>query len=447
MKSFNDLIAELEVARSLLHERIKNGLNRKVAKFYDEMIADLQAQILIKKNITRNLAKTIEGLKAALSTPDFSDEFQAIAQDEVKHLRKYNKLAGFVLFLHALPQSAIDNLINTTLLEGATVNAWNRGLNIDQKARLEREIRLGVSLGETNELLAARVARALGKSKRDAASIAVTAAGAIVSAVRQKFFEANADVIKAYKYQATLDTRTSALCRAYDGLMWDVNYEPIGHSYPFRQPRINTHFNCRSTIIPVVKGADELKNVPPATRSSMNGYVPQDINFNDWLKTQPKEVIEKTLGKGRAELFLQGKITMRDLITQQGRELDLSDIYKKKRLNEYDTRNVKHFDIPRKLAKRINLKTDSIRGSIDYLYEKHPEMFINKDDLKNQITDALQNPEFIKEATFKTSGVIFGKSIDDEKKKMIDIGININDGVIFHINKKRWDATMKALKK
>ena len=447
MKSFNDLIAELEVARCLLHERIKNGLNRKVAKFYDEMIADLQAQILRKKNITRNLAKTIEDLKAILSIPDFGDELKAIAQDEVGHLRKYNKLAGFALFSHALPQSAVDGLINTTLLEGATVNAWNKGLSIDQKTRLEREIRLGVSLGETNELLAARAARALGKSKRDAASIAVTAAGAIVSAVRQKFFEANAGVIKAYKYQATLDTRTSALCRAYDGLMWDTNYEPIGHSYPFRQPRINTHFNCRSTIIPVIKGADELKNVPPATRSSMNGYVPQDINFNDWLKTQSPEVIEKTLGKGRAELFLQGKITMRDLITQQGRELDLSDIYKKKQLKEYDTRNVKHFDIPRKLAKRINLKTDSIRGSIDYLYEKHPEMFINKDDLKNQIMDALQNPEFIKEATFKTGGVVFGKSIDDEKKKMIDIGININDGVIFHINKKRWDAIMKALKK
>ena len=73
-------------------------------------------------------------------------------------------------------------------------------------------------------------------------------------------------------------------------------------------------------------------------------------------------------------------------------------------------------------------------------------MFINKDDLKNQIIDALRNPEFIKEATFKANGVIFGKSIDDEKKKMIDIGININDGVIFHINKKRWDTTMKALK-
>ena len=440
MKSFNDLIAELEVARCLLHERIKNGLNRKVAKFYDEMIADLQAQILRKKNITRNLAKTIEDLKAALSTPDFSDEFQAVAQDEVKHLREYNKLAGFTLFSHALPQSAVDSLINTTLLEGATVNAWNRGLNIDQKARLEREIKIGVSLGETNELLAARVARALGKSKRDAASIAVTAAGAIVSAVRQKFFEANADVIKAYKYQATLDTRTSALCRAYDGLMWDTNYEPIGHSYPFRQPRINTHFNCRSTIIPVIKGADELKNVPPATRSSMNGYVPQDINFNDWLKTQPKDVIEKTLGAGRAELFLQGKITMRDLITQQGRELNLTQLKKYRNLNEYS--DIKTFSrrVTKEFKESLGLKTDRIFGSEAYLYSRHKDMFKERADISQTIDEILKGYDFKKEAT-KKGGVIIGKAISD--KKMIDVGINLADGVVFHVNKKKWDKTMK----
>ena len=440
MKSFNDLIAELEVARCLLHERIKNGLSRKVAKFYDEMIADLQAQILRKKNITRNLAKTIEDLKSALSTPDFNDEFTAIAQDEVRHLRKYNKLAGFALFSHVLPQSAVDRLINTTLLEGATVNAWNRGLNTDQKARLEREIKIGVSLGETNELLAARVARALGKSKRDAASIAVTAAGAIVSAVRQKFFEANADVIKAYKYQATLDTRTSALCRAYDGLMWDTNYEPIGHSYPFRQPRINTHFNCRSTIIPVIKGADELKNVPPATRSSMNGYVPQDINFNDWLKTQPKDVIEKTLGAGRAELFLQGKITMRDLITQQGRELNLTQLKKYRNLNEYS--DIKTFSrrVTKEFKESLGLKTDRIFGSEAYLYSRHKDMFKGRADISQTIDEILKGYDFKKEAT-KKGGVIIGKAISD--KKMIDVGINLADGVVFHVNKKKWDKTMK----
>ena len=331
MKPFNQLIAELEVARSLLHERIKNGLSKKVAKFYDDMIADLQAQILKKKNVTNNLAQTISDLKQSLKTPDLRKDFLMLAQNEQDHLLDYNELAGFNLFSSVLPESSIERLVDSAQLEGATVKAWNNGLNADQKKRLERELKIGVSLGETTPMLAQRIAQALQKSKRDATSIALTGAGAIVSEIRQAFFEANDDVIKCYKYQATLDTRTSELCRAYDGLMWDKDYKPIWHDFPFRKPRVNTHFNCRSTIIPVTKSWDELgaegmDEASGRTRSSMNGYVPQDMTFNDWLKTQSPETIEKTLGKGRAELFMQGKITMRDLITQQGRSVNLSDL-------------------------------------------------------------------------------------------------------------------------
>ena len=331
MKPFNQLIAELEVARSLLHERIKNGLSKKVAKFYDDMIADLQAQILKKKNITNNLAQTISDLKQSLKTPDLRKDFLTLAQNEQDHLLDYNELVGIVLFSSVLPESSIERLVDSAQLEGATVKAWNNGLSADQKKRLERELKIGVSLGETTPMLAQRIAHVLEKNKRDATAIALTGAGAIVSEIRQAFFEANDDVIKCYKYQATLDTRTSALCRAYDGLMWDKDYKPIGHDFPFRKPRVNTHFNCRSTIIPVTKSWDELgvegmDEASGRTRSSMNGYVPQDMTFNDWLKTQSPETIEKTLGKGRAELFMQGKITMRDLITQQGRSVNLSDL-------------------------------------------------------------------------------------------------------------------------
>ena len=335
MKPFNQLIAELEVARSLLHERIKNGLSKKVAKFYDDMIADLQAQILKKKNVTNNLAQTISDLKQSLKTPDLRKDFLTLAQNEQDHLLGYNELAGFNLFSSVLPEASIERLVDSAQLEGATVKAWNNGLNADQKKRLERELKIGVSLGETTPMLAQRIAHVLEKNKRDATAIALTGAGAIVSEIRQAFFEANADVIKCYKYQATLDTRTSELCRAYDGLTWDKDYKPIGHNFPFRKPRVNTHFNCRSTIIPVTKSWDELgiegmDSASDRTRSSMNGYVPQDMTFNDWLKTQSSETIEKTLGKGRAELFMQGKITMRDLITQQGRSVNLEDLAKKK---------------------------------------------------------------------------------------------------------------------
>ena len=453
MKPFNQLIAELEVARSLLHERIKNGLSKKVAKFYDEMIADLQAQILKKKNITNNLAQTISDLKQSLKTPDLRKDFLTLAQNEQDHLLDYNELAGFNLFSSVLPESSIERLVDSAQLEGATVKAWNNGLNADQKKRLERELKIGVSLGETTPMLAQRIAQVLQKNKRDATAIALTGAGAIVSEIRQAFFEANADVIKCYKYQATLDTRTSELCRAYDGLTWDKDYKPIGHNFPFRKPRVNTHFNCRSTIIPVTKSWDELgaegmDEASGRTRSSMNGYVPQDMTFNDWLKTQSTETIEKTLGKGRAELFMQGKITMRDLITQQGRVLDLGELAKKKSVWEYSKESIKHFEVPKELKRQIKLNTDKIRGSIKYLYEHHKGdgMFKDENEVKAIIADVLKNYDYIKPSSRK-GGFIIAKALNGDKNKMIDIGINPTDGVIFHVNKKRWDSDMKAFQK
>ena len=453
MKPFNQLIAELEVARSLLHERIKNGLSKKVAKFYDDMIADLQAQILKKKNVTNNLAQTISDLKQSLKTPDLRKDFLALAQNEQDHLLDYNELAGFNLFSSVLPESSIERLVDSAQLEGATVKAWNNGLNADQKMRLERELKIGVSLGETTPMLAQRIAQALQKNKRDATAIALTGAGAIVSEIRQAFFEANDDVIKCYKYQATLDTRTSELCRAYDGLMWDKDYKPIGHDFPFRKPRVNTHFNCRSTIIPVTKSWDELgargmDEASGRTRSSMNGYVPQDMTFNDWLKTQSPETIEKTLGKGRAELFMQGKITMRDLITQQGRVLDLGELAKKKSVWEYSKESIKHFEVPKELKRQIKLNTDKIRGSIKYLYEHHKGdgMFKDENEVKAIIADVLKNYDYIKPSSRK-GGFIIAKALNGDKNKMIDIGINPTDGVIFHVNKKRWDSDMKAFQK
>lgn len=451
MKSYNEELAELEVVRALLFERIKNGLSKKVARFYNEMIDDLQAQILKDKNIATHLKDTIADLKSRLSTPDLHKDFAAIARSELEHLDNYNKILGFALFARVLPEKSIENLINTTLVQGATIKAWNYGLQADQAKRLERDLKIGISLGETNALLAQRIAASLVKSKREATTLAVTGAGAIVSEVRQKFFEANDDVIKYYQYQATLDTRTSELCRAYDGLLWDTEYKPVDHKLPFRMPRVNTHFNCRSTIVPITKsweelGVDGMEEIDIGTRASMNGYVPKNMNFNDWLKTQSPETIEKTLGKGRAELFLQGKITMRDLITQQGRSVDLNQLYKRKNLNYYNIKGAKHFSIPKEIAKKINLQTKTIRGSLDYLYNRHKEMFKNKAEMELIIKEVFNNPDIIKKAN-KSGGYIIAKSINDKKKKMIDIGIFPNDGVIFHLNKRSWDADMKEFKK
>ena len=58
----------------------------------------------------------------------------------------------------------------------------------------------------------------------------------------------------------------------------------------------------------------------------MNGYVPADINATDWFKRQDKAFQEQYLGKGRFELYQQGKITLSDLVNQKGKVLTIKEL-------------------------------------------------------------------------------------------------------------------------
>lgn len=88
--------------------------------------------------------------------------------------------------------------------------------------------------------------------------------------------------------------------------------------------------NCRSTSVPVLKtwrelGIDE-DEIPKTTRASMDGQVAQDTTFESWLKRQSIERQEASLGKEKAALWRAGKITLRDLLDQDGRPLTLEQL-------------------------------------------------------------------------------------------------------------------------
>ena len=68
---------------------------------------------------------------------------------------------------------------------------------------------------------------------------------------------------------------------------------------------------------------DEMKG---ATKASMDGQIPKDMTFDEWLKTKPKSFVESTLGKGRAELFLDGKINLSQLTDLRGNPLTIKEL-------------------------------------------------------------------------------------------------------------------------
>ena len=121
-------------------------------------------------------------------------------------------------------------------------------------------------------------------------------------------------------------------CGALDGKRWTTDGKPINHSMVYQIPP--KHFRCRCSMVPVLKTWAELginmDELPDGTRASMEGQV-NDKDFESWLKRKTESdpaFADRTLGKGRAELWRNGKITMDQMISG-GQPLTLSELRKK----------------------------------------------------------------------------------------------------------------------
>lgn len=83
--------------------------------------------------------------------------------------------------------------------------------------------------------------------------------------------------IKKFKFLATLDERTSDICRSMDGKEFSVKNAMQGENVPPLHPY------CRSTIVPVVDGFEPKER---SMRNSMTGETEnvQNMNYAEWNK-------------------------------------------------------------------------------------------------------------------------------------------------------------------
>ena len=82
--------------------------------------------------------------------------------------------------------------------------------------------------------------------------------------------------------------------------------------------------------IPYLKSLEEMgvnsNEILPAMRSSMDGRVAADLTFADFLKGKSPEFVDEMLGKGRAQLWRDGTITLNQLLDQRGNPLTLAQL-------------------------------------------------------------------------------------------------------------------------
>ena len=229
-----------------------------------------------------------------------------------------------------------------TLPNGRVVEKSFRGLAESQAERFSSSVRQALLTGETTQELSRRLRGTLefgeeaktikqlalsgGEATKIAGhqvtSIVRTSINQVANAASQQVYEANQDITKKYRYVATLDSRTTAICRALDGREFEYG----------KGPKPPQHWSCRSTTVPVIDyeglGFDPPR---PGKRAAKGGMVDADTNYGQWLLDQGQARQVEVLGS-KAPYFrmLARKHGARDamakLVREDGRELTLKQL-------------------------------------------------------------------------------------------------------------------------
>lgn len=213
---------------------------------------------------------------------------------------------------------------------GASMADWWNAQAERIKFKFSANVRQGLSNAETNQQIITRIVGKPGipgvmdVARSDAATLVQTSVQAIANDARLATFKKNADVIMGVEQLSTLDSHTTLICIAYSGAKWDLEGLPIlGTVLPFLggPPR---HFNCRSVLVSISRNP-LLRNIA-STRASDEGQISNKTSFDDFLKRKSAAYVDEMLGKGRADLWRNGRIALKDLVNGQGRPLTLAEL-------------------------------------------------------------------------------------------------------------------------
>lgn len=330
-------LADIAVTRAVLLQQLGSSMSNEIKTAYLSILDDLRSKILKHETIDAvRVKQIIKEIKAiTFPTLDLYDQLQEFAIDERDWLiTSSNTAAGAEIFRAIPPDSVITAIGKAPVIEGALLKQWVSGLNDKMKFDFERSINMSMLKGESTQEATKRLSSVMGVSMNQAETLARTAIADVSSRVREEVFKDNEDIIKGRRHVSTIDGKTSDICIVRDGAEWDNNGKGLnakGKANTFRPMPL--HMRERSYYEAILKSWDEIDpslgwktEIPETTRASMDGQIPSSVTFTDWLKNKDPKFVEDLLGKGRAELYLSGRISVGDLVTKGGRTRTIKEL-------------------------------------------------------------------------------------------------------------------------
>jgi SPP1 gp7 family putative phage head morphogenesis protein len=353
--------------------RYGTGVARKVNGILDETLVDIRKQVERRLGKTTGLDATglrrLRELERAINqtrSPAWNDVTAEWERQAIDVALEEPLFIGGTL-TSALPveldlvtpsDATLRALATTRPFQGKTLKEWADSARRADLTRIHQQIRIGMTQGESAKNIANRVFGAKGAmqiTRGQTEAVTRTVISGVSNAAQQAFLADNSDLFDAEQLVATLDSRTTPICRALDGHQYPVGEGPI--------PPL--HVACRSLRVAVIdgevvgerpfkagtqqqmlreyaeaKGLSGIKSrddLPRGTKGDfdafsrrrmreLTGQVPARTTYQQWLQGQPAEIQDDILGPKRGKLFREGGLTLDRFVNRQGDELTLDEI-------------------------------------------------------------------------------------------------------------------------
>ena len=349
--------ARLRVILAQLKESLEGWAGASTALAVEELqgLAVLQSEFVeeqLRKALPIELRDQIRSIQIS---PQFAQSVATVDPTAINVVSLSDDLQAAVTGAPATFQLTATQGTAITLPNGKVLNKSFRGLAESQADLFAKTVRNGLLTGESTDKIARRLkgrlqfgdfgplsVRQLAQAGGELTSVANhqvmalvrTSVNQVANASSQQTYEANQSITSRYRYIATLDSRTSPICRALDGQEFDYGKGPV-------PPQ---HFNCRSTTVPLIDY--ERLGIPRPTsnrlrrpnttlgplRSSVKGTVPDGQTYGEWLALQPSKTQKDVLGPEKVPYFnrLVKKYgptdAIRKFVREDGSELTLEQL-------------------------------------------------------------------------------------------------------------------------
>lgn len=368
---------DADLVRQLSQNLSEAGTNRRRLEM---LLAQLRA---INNTIATRIQTELEGELKSFSSQEITTQAESIHEAIKLDLAIYAP-SPQQLYVAAIAEP----------FAGGLLSEWIESFTEKKQNLIRQEIRTGFASGEGIDQIVRRIrgTRAnqyrdgiLEKSRRDLRTIVRSSVAHMSAEVRERTYEANSHLLDAEIWDSHMDGRTTLRwCMPRSNKLYTVGtHKPIGHDLPWLQGAGRIHPGCRSVSRPKTKsfrsmGLD-LKEPPPGTRpfvafepirdesgrpiplpkpaskmsvaeytramkragisqdrinaikSRLIGQVPAEMDYESFLKSRPRGFVASVLGDKKAKLFLDGGVSLRDLVTKQGDELTLDELRVKER--------------------------------------------------------------------------------------------------------------------